>query len=149
MPAAPIVIDALRPRDWRHLVRAAILLNVGAGDYFDVGARAITLWAGPENKPAGWPPDVPITAGDRPQPRAFVGAITYDWPGGQVDWTSTHTYPVLLTIRISEVAAWRQATAPRAWPPHDPDLARVVDDEAWCRRQWSRLKQFAEVGGAR
>ncbi len=81
MTAETIVIDALRPRDWRHLVRAAILLNVGAGDYFDVGARAITLWAGPDNKPAGWPPDVPITAGEFPHPRAFVGAITYDWLG--------------------------------------------------------------------
>jgi hypothetical protein len=116
MTAEPSAIDALRPRDWRQLARAAALLDLSEGAYFDMCARAITLWAGPENKPAGWPAELPIAAGTLPHARAVVGAITDAWPGGHVAWASDHAYPILLTIRISEVAAWR-------WP-RSPTLAR-------------------------
>ncbi len=40
--AEPIILDYLRPRDWRQLARAAVLLDLSAGDYFDV--RAHRAW---------------------------------------------------------------------------------------------------------
>ena len=146
--AEPVILDYLRPRDWRQLARAAVLLELSEGDYFDVRAGAINLWCGPENKPAGWPPELPISAAALPAPRAFVASITFAWGDAAPDWTSDEVYPVALQIGITEVRDWRLATAARTWRRTDPEAARVVDDEAWCRRQWQRLKQFAEVGGA-
>ena len=73
--AEPILIDYRRLRDWRQHARAAALLALSAGDSFDVRAGAINLWAGPENKPAGWPLALPITAGDLPCPRAHTGRL--------------------------------------------------------------------------
>ncbi len=143
--AEPILIDYLRPRDWRQLARAAVLLDLSEGDYFDVHGICINLWAGPANKPAGWPPELAITAGELRYPRAYVGTIPFSWGDHAPDWASDQVYPVALQIGITEVRDWRWATATH-WRPNDPEAGRVVDDEAWCRRQWQRLKQFAEVG---
>ena len=45
MRPSPIILDYLRPRDWRQLVRAATLLDISAGDYFEArwGLPAETL----------------------------------------------------------------------------------------------------------
>ena len=157
--AEPIILDAMRPHDWRQLARAAALLDISEGDYFDVRAGAINLWAGPQNRPAGWPSEVPITAGDLPYPRAYVATITFYSGDEPPDWASDEVYPVALQIGIAAVAEWRVQHRRRyagetftGWLRRrdgqlDHAIARVVDDEAWCRRQWQRLKQYAEVGG--
>ncbi len=78
--AEPIIIDALRPRQWHQLTRAAVLLDLSAGDSFDVRAGGtINLWAGPENKPAGWPPELPITASALPYPHTYIGTLLSFW----------------------------------------------------------------------
>ena len=136
------------PRDWRQLARAAVLLDISEADYFDVRADGIRLWCGPENKPAGWPSELSITAGAHRYPRAYVGTITFHCGDGPPDWGSDEVYPAALSIGMTEVRDWRLATAARTWRA-DPKAGRMVDDEAWCRRQWQRLKQYAEVGGRR
>ncbi len=110
-----------------------------------VRVNGINLWAGPDNRPAGWPPDLRILGGDLAHPRSLVAAVSYDWSDDTTNWASTAAWPVLLQISIADVRDWRLATAARTWQPHDSELARVVDDAAWCRRQWQRLKEFAEV----
>ena len=159
--AEPIVLDALCPRDWRQLVWAAALLDISEGDYFDVRAGAINLWAGPENKPAGWPTELAIPAGELPEPRAYVATLTFSSGDEPPTWASDEVYPVVLQIGIAVVAEWRLRHRRRyagetftGWlrrrdGQFDHAIARVVDDEAWCRRQWQRLKQYAEVGGRR
>ena len=80
--------------------------------------------------------------------RAVVASITLHWGDDPPDWASGQVSPVALQIGITEVRDWRWATAAQ-WRRDDPEAARVVDDEAWCRRQWQRLKQYAEVSPAR
>ena len=157
--AESIVIDEVRPRDWRHLVRAACRCDVADGGYFDAQASTINLWCGPENKPAGWPRGLAITPGPLIYPRALVGTLTYQWPDDGSDWASQAVCPVVLRITCPAVQAWRlRRREPgealvdwlqRREAGRGPAAGRVEGDEAWCRRQWQRLKQFAEVGRAR
>ena len=146
MTIEPIILDYIRPHDWRQLLRAAALLELAEGDYFDVRAGAIHLWAGPDNKPAGWPPDLRILRGTLARPRSLVGTISYDGPADAVERGSEARWPVMLAIDIADVRDWRWATQSRTWRA-GAEAGRVLDDEAWCRRQWQRLKQYAEVGG--
>jgi hypothetical protein len=102
---------------------------------------------------------VPITTtGELPYPRAAVAIITFLQGDDAPDWASDEIYPVVLQVGIAAVAAWRLQHRRRyagetfpAWlrrrdGQFDATIARVEGDEAWCRRQWQRLKQFAEVG---
>ncbi len=65
-----------------------------------------------------------------------------------------HADPFVITSNLSDCQYTEDeplagGPLPRTWRPHDPDLARVEGDEAWCRRQWQRLKEFAEVPSRR
>ena len=44
MTAEPILLDYLRPRDWRQLARAAVLLDLSAGDWRLAKAAQTVRW---------------------------------------------------------------------------------------------------------
>jgi hypothetical protein len=140
-----ILLDYLRPRDWRRLLAAAEELGIGRGGYVDRRADLITLWCGPEEKPAGWPADVPIAAGASGPPRAYVAQARLG-QDDEIDWTNARRQPVVLRIACYVVYRARSRGGP-AGGSADDDGARVAGDEAWCRRQWRRLKEYAEVVG--
>jgi hypothetical protein len=139
------VIDHLSFRDWQRLVVAAALLDIEDDDHFDAHADAIHLWASPHDKPAGWPPEIPIEAHILPMARSPVATVRCLWEPAAAIQASPARWPVVLDINLTEVRGARYQADYLTWRQAG-DAGRVDGDEAWCRQHWRRLKQYAEVG---
>ncbi len=108
----------------------------------------MNLWAGPEDKPAGWPEEVPITNGALSYPRSFVGAIHLAWPRDCPERDLPTKLPVVLEVSCYDAAEWRRthpsldghsSSSPTRLGQLTPEAHRVKGDVAWARRHWRQL----------
>jgi len=143
MAATELVrLDAITPREWRAVLRAARELDLDRGGYWDGRSGAVNAWCGPEDKPAGWPAAVEITRGALPHPRSFVASCWLEWPDdGPIDWGTAHTLPVVADITVYDVRDWRARR--RRTDPGQRVTGRVPGDVAWLKRHWRQLLALA------
>lgn len=147
-PGCSFTIDHIGAALWRQVLRVADDLDLERGGYWDARSGCLNLWAGPEDKPAGWPEQVPITNGALSYPRSFVGAIHPEWPRDCPERDLPEKLPVILEVRCYDVAEWRRThPSPDGHSPRsslrlgqlDPEAYRVKGDVAWARRHWRQL----------
>ena len=147
-PGRSFTIDHISAALWRQVLRVADELDLEKGGYFDARSGCLNLWAGPEDKPAGWPEEVPITEGALSYPRSFVGSIHLEWPRDSSDRALPEKLPVVLEICCRDVAEWCRThptsdgpslRSPRKLGQPHPETYRVKGDVAWARRHWRQL----------
>jgi hypothetical protein len=61
----------------RRLLAAGHAFDLERGSLYDARSGVINVWCSPDDKPPCW--DVKITPGGLSHPRAYVGALGWDW----------------------------------------------------------------------
>jgi hypothetical protein len=131
-----LTLGAITPRDWQAVLRAARELDLDRGGYWDGRSGAVNAWCGPDDRPTGWPEEVPIRCGALRHPRAFVASCWLEWPKDEpADGNSEDHLPVVAEITCYEVRehfGWRHS-------------GRVRGDQAWLKRHWRELVAVART----
>jgi hypothetical protein len=154
-------LDGLPSSDWVRILGEAVEhYNVEQPEGFaQWHSHTLELWARPENRPLGWPPDA--TMDDQPfGPGAIVATVYSRTDFGFVPGVEharnkpgVRLVPVMARIAIPSLSCyvingWRQRglserdIAERVRYRQD---VRVAGDERWVMGRWAELIRYADV----